>query len=504
MHGMKFFVLAALFHMMHAPAGPANTAMLVDLVHQKRLPTCLPILGMMGQAGPIIGNIIGVAVVTLHMDNYGPLWLGMSVVGVFVLTFIWWGIIETLPEKDRKPLDVGKWAREYFQCFFLLKEDYLLMKLWWFVFFIFIGVAGWAVIIYNFMVGYLKFTTEEALLPGILQQFTNIISSVMVAGILPKIGGWAALAYGICFGCVECLFRASGGKSGIYIAYCLSSFVGGFTGNGALMLTSSRVGHLDQTKNQANVAIAANIGGLLGVLVWGSMYDATAVGLEAEKPMLYVLGLYMFATLLTFEAAYSEGWHFKLEAGDSLDTRTKFLNAYDRQGKRPPKTPTWLNAVFGYVLGSTITSAPGLVSKMMNCVFKTRNFVLKRWNFAGRVDVPAINEGTHCSRQLSCLTTSPRFTDLVSLTFGESDFPALTDWNCCCLLAFRFSPDLYSERYQGRGLCPDLPLLCLSLPLFGSLGLVSGHISDRLRVCTRLTTGIRGADGCVWVCCRRR
>lgn len=70
LHGIKWFILAAAFHMMHAPYGPAGTVMMVDLVHLDRLATCLPILSMIGQAGPIIGNVIGVAVVAMHLDDY--------------------------------------------------------------------------------------------------------------------------------------------------------------------------------------------------------------------------------------------------------------------------------------------------------------------------------------------------------------------------------------------------------------------------------------------------
>ena len=161
MHGMKWFILAAAFHMMHAPSGPAAQAMMIDLVHPDRLPSCLPILSMIGQAGPIIGNVIGVAVVATHLDDYSALWLGMSALGVLVNLFIWWGLVETLPEKDRKPPEPIVWFREYFRCFLLLKTDYVSMQIWWFVFFLCIGAGAWQAIIYNFMVGYLNMTTEE-------------------------------------------------------------------------------------------------------------------------------------------------------------------------------------------------------------------------------------------------------------------------------------------------------------------------------------------------------
>ena len=41
----------------------------------------------------------------------------------------------------------------------------------------------------------------------------------------------------------------------------------------------------------------ASVGGLYGVLIWGALYDATAVGFEAEKPMAYIFLLYFVATV---------------------------------------------------------------------------------------------------------------------------------------------------------------------------------------------------------------
>ena len=52
----------------------------------------------------------------------------------------------------------------------------------------------------------------------------------------------------------------------MYIAAVLSSFAfTGFVVNGSLMLTSSRTIKEEQTKNQANMGIAINVGALIGV-----------------------------------------------------------------------------------------------------------------------------------------------------------------------------------------------------------------------------------------------
>ena len=50
------------------------------------------------------------------------------------------------------------------------------------------------------MVGFLKFSIEEALIPGVITQFVNILASLFVAATLPKVGGWSAMFYGLVLG----------------------------------------------------------------------------------------------------------------------------------------------------------------------------------------------------------------------------------------------------------------------------------------------------------------
>ena len=58
---------------------------------------------------------------------------------------------------------------------------------------------------------------RQALIPGIVGQFTNVVASMVVAWLLPKVGGWAGLAGGMLLGTVECFVRSFGGKVGIYL-----------------------------------------------------------------------------------------------------------------------------------------------------------------------------------------------------------------------------------------------------------------------------------------------
>ena len=58
---------------------------------------------------------------------------------------------------------------------------------------------------------------RQALIPGVVNQFTNVVASMVVAWLLPKVGGWAGLAGGMLLGTVECFVRTFGGKVGIYL-----------------------------------------------------------------------------------------------------------------------------------------------------------------------------------------------------------------------------------------------------------------------------------------------
>jgi len=75
------------------------------------------------------------------------------------------------------------------------------------------------------------------------------------------------------------------------------------------------------------------------LVVWGGSYDATATGLEAEKPLIWVIYMYGMSALISFSAGWSDGWRFHLASDGGLDTREKFLAAYHDKGLQPPPTP---------------------------------------------------------------------------------------------------------------------------------------------------------------------
>ena len=148
-HGSIYLFLAAVVNSGWQPHGPAGQAMIVDMMHSSRLGSCLPIMQVVSQLGPWLGNIMLVAVVAMGLTDYTPVWTSLTLLGCGVLVFMWWGIFETLPPDSRKPFEPMKWLREYFLCFMLLKTDFVLMKVWFVIFFMWMANGGWMSTIYS-------------------------------------------------------------------------------------------------------------------------------------------------------------------------------------------------------------------------------------------------------------------------------------------------------------------------------------------------------------------
>ena len=41
--------------------------------------------------GPMVGNVVGISIVSVHLDDFAAFWLVFSVAGIGVVTFMWWG-----------------------------------------------------------------------------------------------------------------------------------------------------------------------------------------------------------------------------------------------------------------------------------------------------------------------------------------------------------------------------------------------------------------------------
>ena len=133
-HGPIFFLIAAVVQSGWAPHGPAGQAMVVDMMHSTRLGNCLPILQVVSQIGPFLGNMLGIWVVNMELENYSVMWGTLTMTGLGTLAFIWWGIFETLPLENRRKFEPWKWLKTYFLQFMLLKNDQSLMQIWFVIF----------------------------------------------------------------------------------------------------------------------------------------------------------------------------------------------------------------------------------------------------------------------------------------------------------------------------------------------------------------------------------
>ena len=218
-HGVIYLFLAAVVNSGWQPHGPAGQAMVVDMMHSTRLGSCLPIMQVVSQLGPWLGNIMLVIVVALGLTDYTPVWGTLTVLGCGVLIFMWWGIFETLPEGSRKPFEPRKWLREYFQCLMLLKEDVVLMKVWFIIFFMWMANAGWLSSIYSYQIGSLGFTQATALLPNSFSPLARVVAGMIAVKYLPKVGGWTGYILGLWVNVLSTFMIGLGGFVGADIGY---------------------------------------------------------------------------------------------------------------------------------------------------------------------------------------------------------------------------------------------------------------------------------------------
>jgi MFS family permease len=259
-HGPIFILIAAVVNSGWQPHGPAGQAMIVDMMHSTRLGSCLPIMQVVSQLGPWLGNIMLVVVVSLGLTDYRPVWGTLTFLGVGVLLFMWWGIFETLPEGSRKPFEPMKWLKEYFLCFALLKRDFVLMKIWFMIFFMWTANGGWMTSYLSYMVNTpphgLGFTQAEALIPNSFSPLSRVIAGALAVKFLPKIGGWTGYVGGLWVNVFSTFMMGVGGFLGAGIGYYTIWFALVVTVpihetmnyNGYTMITACRVDHKNQVR----------------------------------------------------------------------------------------------------------------------------------------------------------------------------------------------------------------------------------------------------------------
>ena len=90
-HGDFWLFIAPVFHGAQGSSFAAGAAMVVDMIHPLKLGKVLPLKAMADTLGPMVGNVVGISIVSVHLDDFAAFWLVFSVAGIGVVTFMWWG-----------------------------------------------------------------------------------------------------------------------------------------------------------------------------------------------------------------------------------------------------------------------------------------------------------------------------------------------------------------------------------------------------------------------------
>ena len=86
-----------------AVGGPAQTAMLADLVTPAERGFCFPVLHAVQKAAPLAAQVIGVAALSLHLQDYTAFWAIMFATQVVIIFVLCTYLPETLPAHKQRP-----------------------------------------------------------------------------------------------------------------------------------------------------------------------------------------------------------------------------------------------------------------------------------------------------------------------------------------------------------------------------------------------------------------
>ena len=81
-----------------AMGGPAQTAMLADLVTPEERGFCFPVLYAVQKGAPLLAQLIGWFALGLHLENYAIFWALMAATQCSILVLLLYGLPETLPQ----------------------------------------------------------------------------------------------------------------------------------------------------------------------------------------------------------------------------------------------------------------------------------------------------------------------------------------------------------------------------------------------------------------------
>ena len=142
-----------------AVGGPAQTAMLADLVTPAERGFCFPVLHAVQKAAPLAAQVIGVAALSLHLQDYTAFWAIMFATQVVIIFVLCTYLPETLPAHKQR---AKEWRhlnplRHYLEAAKLVARDWLLLAMCLWVFLTYIALGGFGAIFFSFLVGDLHY-----------------------------------------------------------------------------------------------------------------------------------------------------------------------------------------------------------------------------------------------------------------------------------------------------------------------------------------------------------
>jgi len=257
------------------------------------------------KTGSMVGFLISFCILKLHVSNYFLPWVAYSCVALCIVAFTQLLVPETLAKNRQTGLRSHMFnpLSTYFHTFKFILMDRTLVLLLVFGLLFSIHLTGMMSILFS----YLRrrgFSQEEAILPGVLSSFVQILSAACLARYRHRIdvmnrvilGSVAmALAY-VVLGPISAFI----GHASAYLAFAFCGIGEALAMPAILVIVSEHVGEEKQARCQSAFAGFSKIGKMIGPIIWSScFFDATATGFAEMRPVIASLVLAVVCTALS-------------------------------------------------------------------------------------------------------------------------------------------------------------------------------------------------------------
>jgi MFS family permease len=243
-----------------------------------------------------VGAIGGVALaffcLRMHMENYLSPWLGLAVTSVIVLALLAFAVPETYPAELHRPVTKTMLnpVDTFYTAFHLFLRDKVLVGLAIINFFIMFHFLGFLLTTFSFLI-LVGFAEEQTVLPGVVGSLAQIVCSLIVVGIMPRIGVWVAFIAGNCMFVVTYFFWGPFtilvGPAGPFLANVTQAAAFALFAPAMQTIVSERVEVDNQSKCFAFLSSVSALGGIFGTPFYSLvLFDGTAQGLGRAVPAL--------------------------------------------------------------------------------------------------------------------------------------------------------------------------------------------------------------------------